>query len=93
MDKHYVLERKIEMGNRLREARTRAGLTQAQAAEMIDCSRIHINRVEQGAKELTGTELELLAQAFGVPVMYFFRRLEEYSDAVNFRRSIKPQPT
>lgn len=91
MDKNYLSERRSEIGNRLREARVKAGLTQAETADLIDCSRVHINRAEQGTTDLTGIELELLAQAFDVPVTYFFRRLEEYSEKVPTSRSTNSQ--
>ena|GEM_PF-950808 len=93
MDNIYISERRLEIANRIREARSRAGFTQAKAAELIGCSRVHFSRVEQGTKDLTGIELEILARGFGVPVTYFFRRLEDYPNASPIRRSIERQPT
>ena len=93
MNKNYISERRLEIGNRIREARIHAKVTQAHAAELIECSRIHINRVEQGTTDLTGIQLELLAQAFNVPVTYFFRRLEEYSEDIPSQQAARPEPT
>jgi transcriptional regulator with XRE-family HTH domain len=38
----------MEFGQRLREARERAGLTQAQVAERLGLRQTHISRVEHG---------------------------------------------
>jgi transcriptional regulator with XRE-family HTH domain len=77
--KRYILERRKEMGHRLREARQEADWTQEEAADYLNCSRAKVNRAEQGETELTGLELELLAKAYCKPVTYFYRRLAEFN--------------
>lgn len=69
--------RRREIGQRLREARIQAAWTQEQVADFLGCCRAKINRVERGTTELTGIELEMLAQAFNVPLPHFFHRSAE----------------
>ena len=62
----------IELGTRLREARTEAGLTQAELAERIGVSRKTVNTVENGVF-VPSTVLALkLAQALGTSVEALF---------------------
>jgi len=78
LSEHKLQERRVEIGHRLREARNKAGWTQEQTANFLGCSRAKINRVEQGETDLTGIEMEILAQAYHTSLTYFFRRLGEY---------------
>jgi len=71
--------RKTEIASRIREARTRARLTQENAAELIGCSLKRYNRIERADGDLSLFEAELLAKAFGVPVTYFLRQLADYA--------------
>ena len=65
-----------ELGTRLREARTEAGLTQAELAERIGVSRKTINTVENGVF-VPSTVLALkLARAFDRPVEALFALVE-----------------
>jgi transcriptional regulator with XRE-family HTH domain len=64
--------RKMEIARQIRKARTRRGLTQIQVAEILGCSRIKLNRVEQGQAVLSSLEIDHLASTFGLPVGYFF---------------------
>lgn len=60
------------LGNRLKDARTAAGLTQAELAERIGVSRKTINTVENGVF-IPSTLLALkLAQTLGVKVEDLF---------------------
>jgi transcriptional regulator with XRE-family HTH domain len=52
------------MGEKLKQARQRAGLTQAQLAEKVGCSQHHISRWEAGLEPKALT-LKKLAQALG----------------------------
>lgn len=66
--KRYKEKRIKTMGQKIREARLKAGWTQKEAAKYLGYSRIHLNRVEQGLYILDLPEMEMLADAFGVPV-------------------------
>ena len=61
-----------ELGTRLREARTEAGLTQAQLAELIGVSRKTINTVENGVFVPSTTLALKLARALGTNVEALF---------------------
>jgi len=67
----YAVRRRPEIGQRVREARRQKKWTQGYTAKYLGCSRRRVNRVEAGVTEFTVFELELLAQAFDVPLSYF----------------------
>lgn len=69
--KEYAIRRRPEIGQRVREARSKKGWTQERTALYLGCSRRRVNRVEQGITDFNVFELELLAQAFGVPITFF----------------------
>ncbi|MCD2461996.1 helix-turn-helix domain-containing protein [Streptomyces sp. MBT42] len=63
-----VLRRRAALGQRLRELRTEAGLSQDQLADRIGMERRSIQRYESGERDPRYTELLLIADALGVPV-------------------------
>jgi ribosome-binding protein aMBF1 (putative translation factor) len=71
---NYSLQRRPEIGQRIRAARSKKGWTQERTALYLGCSRRRVNRVEQGITDFNIFELELLAQALDVPVTYFLDR-------------------
>jgi putative transcriptional regulator len=61
-----------QLGNRLKEMRTKAGITQAELADMVEVSRKTINTVENGVF-LPSTLLALsLAKALNTTVEKLF---------------------
>ena len=65
---------KIDMsrlGELLQQARKKCGMTQAQAAEVIDAARTTIVAIEKGERRLKPTELIKLARAYGRAVSDF----------------------
>lgn len=64
----YLAKRRSEIAHNLRQLRRYNGWSQERVAEYLDCSRRRVNRAEQGRTELGVVELELLAQAFEVPL-------------------------
>lgn len=60
-----------ETGVLLREARSRAGMTQKQCAEILGTSADTVSKYEHGSKAIPFTHLELLAQSLGVAVSDF----------------------
>ena len=69
--REYAVQRRVEIGQRIREARSKQGWTQARVAQYLGCSRRRVNRVEQGITVFNVFELELLAQALEVPITFF----------------------
>jgi Zn-dependent peptidase ImmA (M78 family)/transcriptional regulator with XRE-family HTH domain len=69
-----MVERWAEVGERLREAREAAGLTQTQLAESIGMERTALVRVESGQRQVNAIELFRLSDSLGVPVAYFMNR-------------------
>jgi putative transcriptional regulator len=67
----------LKLGNRLKDARTEAGLTQAELALKVGVSRKTINTVEN-AVFIPSTTLALaLAKAFSQPVETLFFLIDE----------------
>ena len=67
-----VLElRHKEIGVLLRQARSAAGKTQRECAELLGISADTISRYEHGSKAIPLVHLELLADSLGIPVSDF----------------------
>jgi Zn-dependent peptidase ImmA (M78 family)/DNA-binding XRE family transcriptional regulator len=62
-----------ELGRELQLARKRSGLTQEDAAQIIDAARTTITAIEKGERRIRATELVKLAQAYGRQVSDFVR--------------------
>jgi len=59
------------MLGRLREARTAAGLTQAQVAEKLGKRQNFVSKVETGERRIDPVELRRFAELYGQPVDWF----------------------
>jgi len=62
-----------KLGKLLQEARKRCGMTQANAAQVIDVARTTIVAIEKGERRLKATELIKLTRAYGKSVSDFVR--------------------
>ena len=61
------------MGEKIRELRKKAKLSQDELAEMSGVSRVTINNIETGRiGAVMTTTLQAIAEALGVPVGIFF---------------------
>lgn len=65
----------LAVGERVREAREEAGLSQKELAEKISRRTATISEIETGKSETTITTLIYLAGALGKPLTYFFPRV------------------
>ncbi|MDX3644598.1 helix-turn-helix transcriptional regulator [Streptomyces sp. MB09-02B] len=65
---HWVAPRRREIGQRLRDARHHAGLTQMQLGERIGRDHRTIHRWEYATRIPDLNDLLLLADALGVPL-------------------------
>ncbi len=69
------------MGERIRDARTAAGMTQEQLAAAAGLKQFHISRIERGdIKDVLGDTLARLAKALNVSADYLLGLTEEESD-------------
>lgn len=57
---------------RLREARRRADMTQAEAAQRMGWPQSYISKCESGERRVDAVELRDLARVYGVPVSFFY---------------------
>lgn len=63
-----------KLGRELQLARTKRGLTQADAAQILDVARTTITAIEKGERRLKADELIKLARAYGRQVTDFVRQ-------------------
>jgi Zn-dependent peptidase ImmA (M78 family)/DNA-binding XRE family transcriptional regulator len=59
------------LGELLQQARKQRGMTQADAAKIIDAARTTMTAIEKGERRLKPTELIKLARAYGQPISNF----------------------
>ena len=62
-------------GLRLRQLREKQGWTQVVMAEKVGIDRSYISDMERGKKNVCLPTLEILAQAFGVTISQFLKKL------------------
>lgn len=74
----------VTLGQRIREARDRVGLTQADVAREAALDRTALTKIESGARRVTALELARIAEALGTRMVTFF---EEPTPAVVSHRS------
>jgi Zn-dependent peptidase ImmA (M78 family) len=63
-----------EIGERLRKARSRSGLTQEEAARKLKLARTTLLALEKGQRRLRPEELKSVAKVYGVSTNEFLRR-------------------
>ncbi|HZN17855.1 MAG TPA: XRE family transcriptional regulator [Micromonosporaceae bacterium] len=72
-----TVETWAEVGDRIREARLAAGLSQGQLALAVGLERTALVRVEAGQRQLTALELFRVADALRLPLAHFVTRPPE----------------
>lgn len=83
-----------QLGKRLQQARKKQGLTQADAAKIIGVARTTVTAIEKGDRQIQGSELIKLSEAYGYQVSDFVHEKPEINVAqVQFRStsSISPE--
>ena len=63
----------VELGDRLRHARTQAGLTQAQAADALQIARTTLVALEKGHRRVRPDELKGMADIYGASIASLLR--------------------
>ena len=64
-------EAHLELGQRLREARTYIGLSQEFVAEQLGVPRASVSAMESGKRKVSGLEIKQLGALYKRPVTYF----------------------
>lgn len=67
----YLQQRRHEIGLHIKTIRRQNNLSQEEVAQYLGCSRIKVNRAENGVTEFSVGELELLAQRLNVTILHF----------------------
>lgn len=62
----------VEIGERLKELRERAGYSQEKLAELMEVSRFQVQKYERGQDMLNAEKLQRAAEALSVPVQELF---------------------
>lgn len=63
-------QQRVELGQRLREAREYIGLSQDDVASVLGVSRPAVTNIESGARKVEALELSKLASIYGTTVEY-----------------------
>lgn len=71
----------VHVGQRLRQRRVLAGLSQEKLARMVGITFQQVQKYERGANRIVASRLFQLANVLDVPVSYFFEEISE--DAAN----------
>lgn len=72
---------RVEIGQRLKEARYLAGLSQAQAAHVLGIHRPSISEMESGNRRISAEELSELCKTYDVATDWVLGRSPETLDA------------
>ena len=62
----------IQLGQRIRQARERVGISQRDFAQAVSKDQKAISEYEIGKRRIAAVELADFAQVLGVPITYFF---------------------
>ena len=66
-----------EIGEKIKQLRTRKGLTMKELGENLGVSHAHISKLESGNNSPSVDLLEKLSEFFNIDVSYFFARKDE----------------
>ncbi|MHB8625522.1 MAG: helix-turn-helix domain-containing protein [Aggregatilineales bacterium] len=67
-----VLVNAVELGQRIRRARERLGMSQEAFASAVERDQKAVSEYENGKRKLPATELPVFASVLGVPISYFY---------------------
>jgi len=73
------------VGRRIRNYRTKLGLSQEKLAENAGCHPTYIGQVERGEKNATIESIEKIASALKVPLSELFEKIGELEETVGER--------
>lgn len=81
----------MNIGERIRELRERAGYTQNQLANWAGISQTHLRRVELGMADITVGHLQLVCDALGITLKEFFNVSDDNEDISSAIFSLTPK--
>jgi transcriptional regulator with XRE-family HTH domain len=81
MEKSIFTEDYLVFLRCLRDARGRAGLTQAQLAERLDQTQSWVSKCERGERRLDVVEVRAFCRAMGLPLSSFLAEFERAVEA------------
>ena len=86
---------KEELGEKIREYRTKSGKTQQDLAILLDKTTASISDLERGKVNVTGVELSKISDYLNVPVSHFFQVQpdDEYTQKVLYAIQSEPKET
>ena len=67
-----VLVNAVELGQRIRHARERLGMSQEAFASAVERDQKAVSEYENGKRKLPATELPVFASVLGVSISYFY---------------------
>ncbi|SJZ91499.1 helix-turn-helix domain-containing protein [Selenihalanaerobacter shriftii] len=76
------MDKKKELGRRVREKRKERDLSLAKLADKVGCTSSFLSQVERGMADPSITSLRKIAQALNVPIFYFLLDSNEHSPVV-----------
>jgi transcriptional regulator with XRE-family HTH domain len=87
---------RLAIAARLRAAREQSGLSQGQAAKLLDMQRPTISEIEAGRRKVAAEELASFARIYGVSVSWLANEKSEVADpaaelAARELAKLKPQ--
>lgn len=69
---------RVAMGERIRQARIRAGLTQEELAAQLGRNQRSISQLENGERNFPASDMIFLAQELGVSILYFYEAMLDH---------------
>lgn len=91
MEKSMDKTHQIQVGDRIREVREQANLTQAQMAEHLGISQNHLSCLERGIYSIKAEDLIGISEAVGVSIEYLWYGETASEDSLNPRLKKKIQ--
>ncbi len=81
----------MNVGERIKDLRQKAGFTQNRLAEWAGVSQTHLRRVELGMADITVSHLHLICDALGISLKDFFNVSEDKEELSVAIASLTPK--
>lgn len=72
LNRNNLVATQVEIGQRIRKARERVGMSQEEFADAVNKDQRAISEYENGKRKVPATELSIFASALSIPVSYFY---------------------